>query len=213
MQPTSKKFSPRRAHLERAVFLDRDGVICENRDDYVKSWKEFTFLPRACEAIARLAQSDLHIVIATNQSAINRGLVAKEVVENIHVRMVRAVEAAGGRVDLVTYCPHRPDEECGCRKPGPGMMRAAAEELGLDLEQSYLIGDASSDIRAGQAVGCRCYLVLTGRGRDELSECWGSLRGFRVAADLEMAVEHILHTHGEIGRRRPIAEQGQEWRG
>ncbi|MFW6136384.1 MAG: D-glycero-beta-D-manno-heptose 1,7-bisphosphate 7-phosphatase, partial [Chloroflexota bacterium] len=201
-----------REPMRRAVFLDRDGVICHNRDDYVKSWEEFVFIPDAREALARLAQSDLQIVIATNQSAINRGIVSRAAVENIHARMLRAIEAAGGRVDLVTVCPHRPDEGCNCRKPRPGMLLAATQELDLDLSQSYLIGDAGSDIQAGQAVGCQCYLVLTGRGRGELISCWMKGRGFRVAADLEMAVSHILRNNIEIRQKLSFATQGETWR-
>ncbi|RLC65703.1 MAG: hypothetical protein DRI48_06440 [Chloroflexi bacterium] len=106
--------------MHRAVFIDRDGVICRNRNDHVKSWREFVFIPGALEAMARLASLDLHIVIITNQAAINRGLISTAVVEDIHARMVRAIEAAGGRVDQVVYCPHRPDENCSCRKPRPG---------------------------------------------------------------------------------------------
>lgn len=186
--------------MSRAVFLDRDGVICRNRDDYVKSWEEFVFLPGAREALARLARSSLHIVIVTNQSAVNRGIVSASVVEEIHTRMTRVIEAAGGRVDLVKYCPHRPDEGCDCRKPRPGMLLAAAEELQVSLRQSYLVGDARSDVQAGQAVGCQCYLVLTGRGRDQLTNGWiKGGKGFRIATDLEMAVEHILRENREIG--------------
>lgn len=195
----------------RTVFLDRDGVICRNRDDYVKSWDEFVFIPGALPALARLAQTDLGIVVVTNQSAINRGIVPRMVVEDIHARMVRAIETAGGRVDLVMVCPHRPDEECDCRKPEPGMLLRAAKELGVDLHRSYFVGDAGSDVKAGQAVGCKCYLVLTGRGRSELMKCWMNGRGFRVAADLGMAADHILQTSTEMEKLRLLVAQGEEW--
>lgn len=198
--------------MRRAVFLDRDGVICRNRYDYVKSWDEFVFIPGALEAIARLAKSALNIVIVTNQSAINRGIISEAVVEDIHARMLRAIEAAGGRVDLVMVCPHRPDEECDCRKPKPGMLLAAAQELGVDLHQSYFVGDASSDVQAGQAVGCHSYLVLTGRGRDELRNCCTNGTGFRVATDLGMAADHILRKNMDIEKEPFLAVQGEEWR-
>jgi len=196
----------------RAVFLDRDGVICRNRDDYVKSWDEFVFIPGALPTLAHLAQTDLGIVIVTNQSAINRGIVPRMVVEDIHARMVRAIEAAGGRVDLVMYCPHRPDEECDCRKPKPGMLLAATRDLGVDLRHSYFVGDASSDVRAGQAVGCQSYLVLTGRGRDELMNCCANGRGFRVATDLEMAAKHILRKNPDPENQPSFALQGEGWK-
>jgi histidinol-phosphate phosphatase family protein len=208
-RPLSQGFIDGRGYMRRAVFLDRDGVICQNRDDYVKSWEEFAFISGAREALARLARSDLDIVIVTNQSAINRRIVPRAVVEDIHARMIRAIEAAGGRVELVTYCPHRPDEGCDCRKPKPGMLLAAAKDLHVDLRQSYLVGDAGSDMRAGQAVGCQCYLVLTGRGCRELIDCWtDGGRGFRVATDLEMAVDHILRENIEMGKHLTYAAHG-----
>lgn len=191
-----------RAH--RAVFIDRDGVICRNRDDHVKSWEEFVFLPGALEALARLARLDLYVVVITNQAIINRHTVPVEVVENIHTRMVRAIQAAGGRIDRVMYCPHRPEENCICRKPQPGLLLAAAAELGLDLSQSYLIGDAETDMQAGRAVGCQCYLVLTGRGRQHLIRCW--LRGerdFEVVPHLGAAVNAILQCEEGLARRFP----------
>ncbi len=179
--------------MHRAVFVDRDGVICRNRDDYVKSWQEFVFLPGALEALTRLARLSLRIVVITNQSAINRGLVSVDVVEDINARMMSAIEAAGGRVDRVLYCPHRPDEHCACRKPRPGMLLAAADALKLDLSHSYLIGDAASDVQAGRAVGCRSYLVLTGRGRRQLIRCLSHGRfDFTVRWSLGAAVNSIL---------------------
>ena len=184
-------------HTRRAVFVDRDGVICWNRDDYVKSWEEFVFLRGARKALLRLARLELPIIVVTNQSIINRGIVPVEVVEDIHTRMVRAVEAAGGRIDRVVYCPHRPDEGCACRKPEPGLLIAAAEEFGLDLSQSYLIGDAETDMQAGRAVGCRRYLVLTGRGRRQLIRCWlHGERGFTVVPNLGTAVNAIVRREG-----------------
>ncbi len=179
--------------MPRAVFVDRDGVICRNREGYVKRWDEFHFLPGALDALVRLARTDLRIVVVTNQSAINRGLVSTEAVESIHARMVGIVEASGGRVDGVFYCPHRPDEGCSCRKPRPGLLLQAAERMALDLKMSYLIGDAESDMQAGRIVGCRRFLVLTGRGRRQLLRCWlHGERGFTVVTDLRAAVNRIL---------------------
>lgn len=151
--------------LARVIFLDRDGVINQNRADYVKSWDEFQFIDGAREALARLARSDFKIVITTNQSAIGRQLITREVVDDIHRRMLDDISGAGGRVDRILYCPHRPEEGCQCRKPRPGLLIQARDELGLDLNNSYLIGDSTEDIKAGTAVGCTTLLVLTGRGR------------------------------------------------
>ncbi|MGD1995055.1 MAG: HAD family hydrolase [Anaerolineae bacterium] len=190
--------------MHRAVFVDRDGVICRNRDDHVKSWEEFVFLPGVLEALARLARLDLYVVVITNQAVVNRHIAPVEVVEDIHGRMVRAVEAAGGRVDRVMYCPHRPDERCACRKPQPGLLLRAVEELGLDLSRSYLIGDAETDMRAGRTAGCRRYLVLTGRGRRQLIRCWlHGERGFKVVPDLGAAVNAIIRREDGVGWRFP----------
>ncbi len=179
--------------MHRAVFVDRDGVICHNRDDHVKSWEEFVFLPGAIAAMLRLAHLGWPIVVITNQAVINRGLVSVETVEEINTRMVRVIEAAGGRIDRVMYCPHRPDEHCDCRKPRPGMLLTAAKELDVKLSQSYLVGDAETDMQAAREAGCHRYLVLTGRGRRQLMRCLiHGERGFVLKLNLRMAVEDIL---------------------
>jgi len=150
-----------------AVFLDRDGVINENRTDYVKAWDEVCFLPGVFSALARLATSSFRIVLITNQSPIGRGILTAAQVEAINRRLVEEIGARDGRIDAVYYCPHHPDEGCACRKPQPGLLHQAAQDLGLDLAHSYLIGDAMSDIEAALAAGCTPILVLTGRGREQ----------------------------------------------
>ena len=152
----------------RAVFLDRDGVINENRSDYVKSWKEIEFLPGAFESLRRLADTPYLIIVTSNQSAINRGLVTSGTVDDIHSHMKKAIERHGGRIDGFFYCPHRPDESCDCRKPKPGLLLLAAQHFSLDLHRCYLVGDAASDLAAAHAVGCHPILVLTGRGKESL---------------------------------------------
>jgi D-glycero-D-manno-heptose 1,7-bisphosphate phosphatase len=153
--------------LRPAIFLDRDGVLIENRDDYVKSIAEVAFIPGALEALARLAHSPYLIVIATNQSAIGRGLLAQATAEAINTYIVEQLTRIGGRVDGVYICPHRPEDECPCRKPAPGMLLDAARDLGIDLANSVLIGDALSDILAAQAAGVTPILVRTGRGQTQ----------------------------------------------
>ncbi len=179
--------------MRAAVFLDRDGVINENSSDYVTSWQEFIFLPQVFEPLKRLAQSDLVIVVVTNQSAVNRGFMDRAALEEIHARMVGEVARRGGRIDAVFYCPHRPDEGCDCRKPRLGLFLRAAKEYKLDLTRSYMVGDTLTDIEAGLAVGCKSFLVLTGRGQDQLAKLRASqLTGYRVVADLSEAVAWIL---------------------
>jgi D-sedoheptulose 7-phosphate isomerase len=179
--------------MRTAVFLDRDGVINENRADYVKSWEEFVFLPNVFEPLRQLAQNGQVIVVVSNQSAINRGLVSPETVEAVNRQMCEVVATNGGRIDAILTCPHRPDENCHCRKPAPGLLLQAAQQFALDLPRSYLIGDALSDIAAGLAVGCRPILVLTGQGREQLPRLVEKgYSGYHVVADLREAVSWIV---------------------
>jgi len=154
-----------RDDLAAAVFLDRDGVINENRDDYVKTWDEVRLLPGALEAVARRAATPFRIVLVTNQSPIGRGILTTEQMEAINRRLIEEIEARNGRIDGVYCCPHRPDDGCDCRKPRPGLLLRAARELDLQLDRSYLIGDAVSDVEAAMAAGCQPILVLSGLGR------------------------------------------------
>ena len=178
----------------RAIFLDRDGVICENRPNHVKNWGEFEFLPGVKKSLAMLSRLGLPIIIVTNQAVIGRGMVTVETLEDIHRRMAAEIAAHGGRIDRLIYCPHRPEDECDCRKPKPGMLLQAAAEMGIDLTQSYLIGDATSDIQAGQRVGCRTFLVLTGRGVEQsIPALHSAERHFvTIASDLREVADHIL---------------------
>lgn len=177
-----------------AVFVDRDGVINEERRDYVTRWGEFHFLPGAIQALASLARAGLDVFVITNQSAIHRGITTPQEVRRLHRRMVAAIHGAGGRVRGVYVCPHRPDEECTCRKPQPGLLLRAAAEHGLDLAGCYLIGDKVSDMEAGLTVGCRCLLVLTGLDGPP-SERRGALanpEGYRIYASLQEAVAQVI---------------------
>lgn len=177
----------------KAVFLDRDGVINENRPDHVKHWSEFRFLPGAPEALARLSRAGVRLFVITNQAIVNRGIVSPEVVDAINRGMVEEIGRRGGRIEATCYCPHRPEERCGCRKPQPGLLLEVAARYGVDLRETVVIGDALSDVEAGLAAGCQAILVLTGRGRDELARALASGRnGFLVAADLAEAVDLVL---------------------
>jgi D-glycero-D-manno-heptose 1,7-bisphosphate phosphatase len=179
--------------MRRAAFLDRDGVINRNLPTYVRSWEEFVFLEGAMEALRRLARTDLAVIVTSNQSAINRGLTSQQKVDEVNANMVAAVERYGGRIDAVLYCPHRPDEGCGCRKPKPGLLLLAAERFGLDLRGSYFIGDAIGDVEAALAAGVQPLLVLTGLGREHAPLLAGrGYQGVPVLEDLGEAVTWIL---------------------
>jgi D-glycero-D-manno-heptose 1,7-bisphosphate phosphatase len=154
---------------QRAIFVDRDGVINENRADHVKTWSEFVFEWGALDGLVKLAGLNLPIIVITNQGAIGRGMTSCDAVEEIHRRMTIAVQQAGGRIDGVLYCPHHPNDNCSCRKPRPGMLVQAASRWNIDLKRSFLIGDAATDLEAGKAAGCQVALVKTGRGVEQLA--------------------------------------------
>ena len=157
---------------KKIVFLDRDGVINKNLDnDYVKKWNEFEFLPRAKEAIKALTDANWDIIVISNQAGVGKGIMSAQVVEEINARMIKQIEDHGGKVKAVYYCPHRPDEDCECRKPKPGMLRRAANKFGIELSSSYLIGDNITDIQAGAQMGCTTILVKTGRGEESIERC------------------------------------------
>jgi len=148
----------------RAVFLDRDGTINEHVEGYVISPGQFRFLPNSLEALKLLARSDYRIIVVTNQSAVARGRMTKETLEEIHARMLGEVESAGGRIDGVFACLHHPDDGCGCRKPKTGLVELAAETFRLDLKGSWFVGDNTKDVETGARAGCRTILVETGLG-------------------------------------------------
>ena len=148
----------------KLVILDRDGTINEDRDDYVKSPDEWVPVPGALEAIARLNHAGWHTVIATNQSGLARGLFDMATLNAIHERMNRELAVFGGRIDAVFFCPHGPDDGCACRKPRPGLFALIGERYGIDLSETYVVGDTPADLRAGAAVGCATHLVRTGKG-------------------------------------------------
>lgn len=167
----------------RAVFLDRDGVLCENPPAYVKSWAEFRWLPRSLEGLRLLSTLPFSILLVTNQSAVNRGLTTWAQVEEIHARMRAEIGRAGARLDAVYTCPHRPDEGCACRKPGRKLFERAAAEWNLDFAGSYLIGDSRTDVEAGRALNVEVILVRTGLGQIAEARLDGG-DGVTVCADL-----------------------------
>lgn len=179
-----------------AIFLDRDGVINRDRPDYVKSWEEFEFLPGVQEAFRVLASGSHQVVVVSNQSCIGRGFVSRETVDEIHARMMEDIRRSGGRIDAVYYCPHRPDEDCPCRKPRPGLILRAARELDIDLASSWLVGDDLRDLETAKAAGVLPVLVRTGHGRDLLET-----RLARVSYPVEV-FEDLLEAVTRFGEGR-----------
>jgi D-glycero-D-manno-heptose 1,7-bisphosphate phosphatase len=176
-----------------AVFLDRDGVLIENRADYIRDWSQVVLLPNAILALTKFQNTDYKIVLVTNQSAIGRGLMSIETAEEINQKLAGIVRSNGGRIDAIYMCPHAPNDHCECRKPKSGLFLQAARDLSLDLGSSWMIGDAWSDLLAGQAAKLRgVILVKTGRGKDQLQQPKPeNLKDYFVFDDLSDALNSI----------------------
>jgi D-glycero-D-manno-heptose 1,7-bisphosphate phosphatase len=179
---------------QRAIFLDRDGVINANRADHVTSWAQFQFLPGALQALRLLTVWGYRIFVVTNQAAVGRGLMTATTLDAIHNQMTDVAALHGARITAVRACPHRPEAQCACRKPQPGMLLSLAAEMAIDLPTTYFVGDALTDVIAGKAAGCRTILVRTGRGMEQLAHPeWAHYQPDHIAADLLEAVRLIEH--------------------
>ena len=175
----------------KLIILDRDGVINFDSAQYIKSPAEWKPIPGSIEAIAKLFQAGFRIVVATNQSGVGRGLFEMDTLNTIHEKMHKAVAAAGGRIDAIFFCPHAADDNCGCRKPKPGMYKRISECYNVRLEGVPAIGDALRDLQAAEASGCTPILVLTGKG--EKTQAEGNLpEGTKVFKDLAAVAEWLL---------------------
>jgi D-glycero-D-manno-heptose 1,7-bisphosphate phosphatase len=141
------------------LLLDRDGVVNEDRPDYIKHRGEFRFYPDALEALRWLRDHQILVVLISNQSGLNRGIIAWEDFWDIHMEMVRGIQDAGGDLLGTLYCPHRPEEGCSCRKPLPGMIRTASRIFKISLPETCFIGDRTSDMTAAASAGCRGILL------------------------------------------------------
>ena len=176
---------------KKFIILDRDGVINEDSDDYVKSAEEWFPIPGSLEAIAKLKKADYTVVIATNQSGIGRGLFGFEEFEEMCEKMDVMLDQVEGYIDGIFLCPHTPEDDCDCRKPLPGMFEQIAGEFDIDLTGVPVVGDSLRDLQAGQAVGCTPYLVKTGKGERTIEKGEG-LEDVVVFEDLAEFVESIL---------------------
>jgi mannose-1-phosphate guanylyltransferase len=182
-----------------AVFLDRDGTVIEHVP-YLSEPALVRLLPGAAEALVRLRRAGFARVLVTNQSAIGRGMLTEDRLEEIHAELNRQLAARGAVLDGIYYCPVAPggDDrttvECLDRKPGPGMLLRAAGELGLDLKTSWMVGDLISDVLAGRNAGCRSILVQS--GQTVAAEIAGQADQSLVAADLAAATDVILKSEG-----------------
>ncbi|MBS13583.1 MAG: D-glycero-beta-D-manno-heptose-1,7-bisphosphate 7-phosphatase [Gemmatimonadetes bacterium] len=190
--------------MKKAVFLDRDGTINEDVG-HITDPQMFELIPGSIDAMNRLRVAGYILPLITNQAGVGRGLMTEQHLQTVLYAFVRLIEAAGTKVDGVYYCPHHPEEgigvykqECGCRKPAPGMLEKATEDLGIDLSVSYMVGDHWTDVLAGNAAGCRSILLRTGHGPREIAKLTEeelSVAAY-IADDLAEAVDWILEQEG-----------------
>lgn len=181
---------------EKVIFLDRDGVI--NKDpggwtehSYVTRWEDFHFLPGAREAIKKLRDNGYRIVIVSNQAGVAKGFYSEKALDGINSKMVKEIEASGGKIARVYYCIHQDSDKCDCRKPNTGMFKKAARELGFDIEGAYFIGDGRMDVEAGKKAGLKTALLLCGKTSPEAIGAWEVKPDF-IFPDLLTAVNFIM---------------------
>lgn len=179
--------------MKKTVFLDRDGVICYDRDDYVKGVAEFVWIPGSREAITALHKSGFQVVVVTNQSAVGRKIITLPQLEEMNSFMIEGIEKMGGKIDAIYYCPHRPEDGCNCRKPNPGLFNKAAQDLDIDLNNSFLVGDSLRDIEPGLRLGCITILVLSGKitSSAQLSK-YIEIQPHYIAQNLLEAVQEVI---------------------
>lgn len=176
----------------KLIVLDRDGVINEDSDAFIKTLDEWIPLPGSIEAIARLSRAGWQVCIATNQSGLARGLFDTATLDSMHDRLRELVAGQGGRIELILHCPHGPDDGCECRKPKPGLFRQIADYYGYsDLAGVPAVGDSLRDLQAGAALGATPYLVRTGKGAVTLERPLPP--GTLVFADLSSVARHLLN--------------------
>ena len=175
----------------KLVILDRDGVINQDSDQFIKSPEEWKPIPGSLEAIARLNHAGFRVVVASSQSGNGRGLFDMGALNAINDKMYRALAQVGGRIDALFYCPHAAESNCECRKPKAGMFIDIAQRFNVDLAGVPAVGDSLRDLQAAQTAGAQPMLVLTGKGTR--THAVGDLPAqTRIFNDLADAVRHIV---------------------
>lgn len=185
--------------LRRAVFLDRDGTICEEMG-YVNHVDRLQVFPYAAAAIRQLNEAEIPVVVITNQSGIARDIFPESLVHQVHKKMISQLAAGGAWIDAIYFCPHKTEDACECRKPNPGLLELAAREHGLDLAESWVVGDRYADLEMAHAVGAHSILVMTGYGRGEYElhrEKWPRQPDV-LAENLTDAVVRVLKDRGGV---------------
>jgi len=172
----------------RFLLLDRDGILNVDRSDYVKCLDEVSFYPDALEALEFLNRNNVGVILISNQSGINRGLIGWDDFWATHEGVISRVEESGGSILAAFYCPHRPDEKCECRKPAPGMITAACLFAGIDPERAVFIGDRESDMTAAQNAGCRGIRICRDGDAGETNGCSSGRPYFSTLLDAVLSV-------------------------
>tara|TARA_S200000501_G_C20262966_1_gene499417 strand:- start:2 stop:532 length:531 start_codon:yes stop_codon:yes gene_type:complete len=173
--------------MKKFVILDRDGVINQDSAAYIKSAEEWIPEEGSIEAIAMLTKAKIPVFVATNQSAVGRGIISDTDLQKIHKKMIAIVTASGGEICGIKYCPHAPETECNCRKPKPGLLEQIFHENKLKGSDGFFVGDTATDIQAAKLAGCNPVLVLTGKGKEtfksipEQSPVFDNLRSFVIS--------------------------------
>jgi D-glycero-D-manno-heptose 1,7-bisphosphate phosphatase len=184
----------------RLVVLDRDGVINHDSDAFIRTPAEWRPLDGSLEAIGLLTRHGFTVTVATNQSGIGRGLLDRDTLQAIHRKMRRAAKRAGGTIDRIVYCPHRPDDGCDCRKPATGLLERLARHYGVSMRGVPVIGDARRDLEAASALGARPILVLTGKGSSTREALEREGQAVETYDDLLAAARQLVA--GQPGGRR-----------
>ncbi len=177
--------------MTKLVILDRDGVINEDSDEYIKSLDEWLPIPGSIEAIAKLSKAGYTVAVATNQSGLSRGYFSIDTLNLMHDRMIELVENKGGKISAIAYCPHHPDDKCDCRKPKPGLVDQIEKILNTSAQGAFFIGDTEKDMQIGISKGCSPILVKTGKGARTL-KAGLKTQGVDVYDNLAAAVDAIL---------------------
>jgi D-glycero-D-manno-heptose 1,7-bisphosphate phosphatase len=180
------------SQISKLVVLDRDGVINQDSDTYIKAPEEWVPIAGSLEAIAKLNHAGFCILVATNQSGLARGLFSIDAVNAMHRKMRRELAVLGAQIEAIFFCPHGPDEGCNCRKPRPGLLEDIERRLDINLSGIPIIGDSYRDIQAATAVGASPMLVLTGKGRKTIENHRQELKGIPVYKDLANAASALL---------------------
>lgn len=175
----------------KVIILDRDGVINEDSDEYIKSADEWIPIAGSIEAISRLKKSGIQVAVASNQSGLARGLFDEKALQAMHKKMHDLLAQRGSSVDSIVYCPHSPNDNCICRKPKPGMLLQIAKEFDVKPADTLFIGDTFTDIQAARLAGSQPVLVKTGKGIRTLNK-HGSLEGVPVYDNLSHFVREFL---------------------